>query len=101
MVFPASLDEDNRIWLQQAKTSLDAKTLVVTRSDFIHGDEDWLVLVDPVGTIPSETQSRQDGFSEILAGFWKPGWFSRVFLQDNYFRWQMMFTPHESSMLPC
>jgi hypothetical protein len=86
--------------LKQAQECLDAKTSVVTRNDFFHGDEDWLVIVDPVGTIVEETQGRQDTFSELLAGYWKPGWFSRVFLQDNYFRWQMMFTPHDSVLLP-
>lgn len=99
MLFSPSACEEDRIFLEQAKNSLDAKSLVIARNDFAHGDEDWLVLVDPLGMIPLETQSRQDDFSELLTRFWKPGWFSRVFLQDNYFRWQMMFRSHESSML--
>ena len=96
---PRSPEEDARIWIEAARGSLDAKTVVVTRNDFDHGDEDWLVLVDSVGEVPEEVQGRRDGFSRLLAGFWKPGWFSRVFLQDNFYRWQMMFTRPESSML--
>jgi len=37
----------------------------------------------------------------LLAEFWnrKPRWFTRVFLQDYYFEWQMAFTQGESFML--
>jgi len=34
-----------------------------------------------------------------LSGFWEPGWFSRVFVQDNFYRWQVMFTATESTAL--
>jgi len=100
MVFPLSAEEEDRVWLKQAKESLDAKTVVVLRNDFDHGDEDWLVVVDSVGAIDSEVRKRKEGFSQLLASFWKSGWFTRVFLQDNFFRWQMMFVPSKSIILP-
>jgi len=98
-VFPRSVEEEDRIWTEGARESLNAKTAVLARKDFAHGDEDWLVLVDSVGEVAEEVQGRRDSFSRLLAGFWKPGWFSRVFLQDNFYRWQMMFTASESSVL--
>ena len=98
-VFPRSVEEEGRIWTEGARESLNAKTAVLARNDFAHGDEDWLVLVDSVGEVAEEAQGRRDRFSRLLAGFWKPGWFARVFLQDNFYRWQMMFAASESSML--
>jgi hypothetical protein len=100
MVFPSSRNEDERIWLTQVRESLDTKTRAAGRKDFAHGDEDWLVLQDPVGMDRLEILNLRDSFSQMLAAFWKPGWFSRVFLQDNFFRWQVVFTAHQFSMLP-
>lgn len=100
MVIPLSPDEQHRIWCEQARASLDAKTLVVAGKAFAHGDEDWLVLVDPVGRMKSEVEPLGDNFSQLLTRFWTPGWFSRVFLQDNFFLWQIAFTKEESSVLP-
>jgi hypothetical protein len=98
-LFPSSPEDDERIWLKQARESLDAKTKVLARKDYARGDENWLVLLDPIGTIYSEHQTRKDNFSLLLAEFWSAEWFSRVFLQDTYFDWQMTFTPRESVML--
>lgn len=98
-VFPRSPEEEDRIWVERARASLDAKTAVLMGNDFAHGDEDWLVLVDSVGEVPEDAEGRRAMFSRLLAAFWERGWFSRVFLQDNFYRWQMMFTAHESSML--
>ena len=98
-VFPRSVEEEDRIWTAGARESLNAKTAVLARNDFAHGDEDWLVLVDSVGEVAEQALGRRECFSRLLAAFWKPGWFSRVFLQDNFYRWQMMFAASESSML--
>jgi len=98
-VFLLSVQEEERIWTDGARESLNAKTAVLARADFAHGDEDWLVLVDSAGGVPEEAHGRRDSFSRLLVGFWKPGWFSRVFLQDNFYRWQMMFMARESTVL--
>lgn len=73
---------------------------MIARKDFARGDENSLVLLDPVGTIHSRLQTRRDNLALLLAEFWKAGWFSHVFLQDTYFDWQMSFTQGQSSMLP-
>lgn len=99
MLFSPSVAEEDDIWRQQAKDTLNSKSRVIARNDFAHGDEDWLVLVDTMGAELFESQNRQDTLAELLSGFWKPGWFSHAFLQDNYFRWHMMFTRHESTVL--
>jgi hypothetical protein len=98
MLFPSSVQEQEAIWLKQGRKSLDRKSSVFAGGDFAHGKEDWLVLVDPVGVL-SDTQTRLSNFSGLLAAFWKPTWFTRVFLQDYYFEWQMVFTRNESFML--
>ncbi len=98
-VFPLSVEEESRVWGEGAKSSLEAKTAVLARKDFAHGDEDWLVIVDSAGEVPEEAQGRLGGFLWVVAGFWVPGWFSRVFLQDNFYRWQAMFTASGYSVL--
>jgi hypothetical protein len=98
-VFGPSVEEANRIWIHGARESLEAKTAILAGKDFAHGDEDWLVLVDSDGEVAEEAEERRDLFAGVLAGFWGPGWFSRVFLQDHFYRWQAMFTASESSML--
>jgi hypothetical protein len=98
-LFPSSPEDDERVWLNQARESLDAKTKVLGRKDYARGDENWLVLLDPIGTIYPELQTRKDNFSVLLAEFWSAEWFSRVFLQDIYYDWQMTFTSRESVVL--
>jgi len=100
MIFPISADEEERIWMEQARRSLEAKTGRMLSEDFVHGEEDWLVLVDTVGEVPEESLARGVALSRLLAEFWKSGWFSRVFLQDNFYRWQMMFTHDGFTVLP-
>lgn len=96
--FGLSVEEEEKAWLKQANEILDTKTAVLARQDFIHGDEDWLVLVDPIGE-QSEIERRLNAFSRLLENYWRPGWFARVFLQDNFYRWQMAFTAAESVIL--
>jgi hypothetical protein len=98
MLFPFSPEEQEKAWLTQASESLIAKTVVIKRGNFVHGDEDWLVLLDPVGELP-DIESRGGGFSRLLKNFWGSGWFSRIFVQDIFFRWQIAFTVDESQIL--
>jgi hypothetical protein len=96
---PQSTGDQKRQWQIQALESLNAKTTAITSKDYVHGDEDWLVLLDPLGTI--DFTSHPDAFSRLLTGYWKPGWFYRVFLQDTDYEWQMMFTQHDSQIISC
>jgi hypothetical protein len=99
-VFPVSLDEHDRIWLETAESSLTAKSDAIARPDFQRGEENWLLLWDRIGTADWELDKRKSALKILLARHWKPGWFSRVFLQEDYFLWQLMFTPSESRQLP-
>jgi hypothetical protein len=100
-LFPSPPEENEQVWLNQAKESLMAKTKVLARKDYARGEENWLVLLDPVGTIHSDYKVRMENVSLLLAQFWTAEWFSRVFLQDTYFEWQMMFSQHEHSIISC
>jgi hypothetical protein len=84
-------------WKALANRSLDKKTQVIKDKQFVHGDEDWLVLWDRFGI--ADVPNQPWLFSDLLLKFWKPGWFSRAFLQAPDFGWQMFFTEHDSSLI--
>jgi hypothetical protein len=100
-LFPSCPDEEELIWLNQAEESLMDKSHVLSRGDYVRGDENWLVLLDPVGTIHSDIKVRMENVSLLLDKFWSAKWFSRVFLQDTCFEWQMMFSQRERSIISC
>ncbi len=99
-VFPVSVDEHNKIWIEAAEASLKAKSAVIARSDFQRRDENWLLLWDRIGTADWELKARQNVLASLLSHYWKPDWFSCVILQDGDFFWQAMFNPKESVLLP-
>jgi hypothetical protein len=99
MVFPPTQSEEQEVWINQANETLEKKTLAIARADFVRGDENWLVIVDPLWSYQPETR-HENGFAELLKNYWKTNWFSRVFLQDDFFHWQMAFSPAESRVLP-
>lgn len=82
-VFGVSPDELNEIWLKEITTQLDEKTAVLQRSNFEHGDEDWLVLWDRIETDEFEIKPRMEAVKGLLASRWKPDWYSRVFVQQT------------------
>ncbi len=45
-----------------------------------------------IGTADWELTARTQAVSNILASFWEPGWYSRVFIQDRNFQWHAMFS---------
>ena len=100
LVFPVSIDEHDNIWIESARASLIAKSIVIARSDFQRGDENWLLMWDRIGTVDWQLNLRINAFAKLLAEFWKPAWFSRVFVQDEDFFWASMFTPTDSIILP-
>ncbi|HEV2331057.1 MAG TPA: hypothetical protein VGY56_19925 [Verrucomicrobiae bacterium] len=81
-VSPAELDA---IWIQEIRTQIDEKTVVLQRSNFQHGDEDWLLLWDLIGTDESELKPRMEAVRNLLAPRWNPGWYSHVFVQEIEF----------------
>ena len=89
-----------KIWLEKVSTELVDKSAVLARTTFRHGDEDWLVLWDRFGTAEWEVEQRASALTGVLAPEWRANWFSRVFLQDEYFSWQLMFTSSGTSLLP-
>ncbi len=103
-VYPAeyvgiSVADHERIWMEEAEKSLSTKTAALQSANFVHGSEDWLVLWDRIGTTDWQFQKRKAAVEELLQKYWHQCWFSRVFLQDEYFRWQLMFTKTQSILL--
>ncbi len=98
-VFPVSVDEHDRIWAESVKCELEDKTAILAGADFNHGNNDWLVLWDRVGTSDWKVDQRRNTMIQLLVGYWNPGWFSHVFLQDTYFNWLMVFTAQQNLLL--
>lgn len=91
-VSPVTVAEYNSIWLNAVTAELEDKTIVLQSGHFDRGVEDWLVLWDRIGTAEDEVEQRIESVCSILASRWKLGWYSHVFLQDESFRWSVMFT---------
>ncbi|MHB9010320.1 MAG: hypothetical protein ACYDC1_25720, partial [Limisphaerales bacterium] len=100
MVFPVSLQEHREIWLKEATASLQVKTQVLGSDRFRHGQEDWLLLWDRIGTAEWEVPERAKTMIDLLKSRWRPDWYSRVILQAQHFEWQLLFTEAESTPLP-
>jgi hypothetical protein len=100
MVFPVSFEEDNLIWLEAVTIELDDKTDVLRGNHFDHGSQDWLTLWDRIGTAEGEIQQRIGALRGILAPRWQSNWYSRVFLQDEHFRWIAMFSATKHVFIP-
>ncbi len=96
-----TLEEEDRIWVERFCSEVRDKTAKLTGDVFCHGDEDWLVLWDRLGTDEQQLSRRAETVFERLAPFWGPGWFSRVFVQAEYFEWQLMFTENSKPRPLC
>ena len=94
-----TLEEEHRIWIERVFSEVEDKSTKLAGDGFCHGDEDWLVLWDRLGSEDWQLPARAEAISTRLAPCWKSGWFSRVFVQDEYFRWQIMFTAEGSCVL--
>lgn len=95
-----TLEEDHQIWFDKVCLEVQDKTTRLAGNEFRHGDEDWLVLWDRLGTVHWQLSARTEAMASFLAPRWKRNWFSRVFLQDEYFDWQWMFAASTSVALP-
>lgn len=95
-----TLEEENQIWLNRVLSEVQDKTQKLAGDKFQHGNEDWLVLWDRLGTADWQLQARAAALARLLASHWKPGWFSRVFVQAGHFEWQLMFGQTETAFLP-
>ncbi|MBK8000420.1 MAG: hypothetical protein IPK15_17295 [Verrucomicrobia bacterium] len=94
-----TVEEERQVWVQRVCSEVEDKGGKLMAGKFAHADEYWLVLWDRMGTPEWELPSRVRAVSQRLASCWKPGWFSRVFIHDEHFEWQVMFTAAGSSNL--
>ncbi len=95
-----TLEEEHQIWLDRVWSEVQDKTAKLAGDAFCHGDEDWLVLWDRLGSAEWQLRDRVTAVSQRLQPCWKPGWFSRVLIQDEYFDWQVMFADKGATALP-
>jgi hypothetical protein len=95
-----TLEEECKIWIEKVSAEVQDKTTKLYGGKFCHCDEDWLVLWDRLSIAACQPDGRADAISQVLKPHWKPNWFSRVFIQDQYFKWQWMFTPSSMRILP-
>jgi hypothetical protein len=83
--FGVSPKELNEIWIKAVANQLNEKTVVLQRKEFEHGHEDWLVLLDRIGTDEFEIKSRIEAVKDLLVTRWKKNWYLRVFVQQIEF----------------
>jgi hypothetical protein len=96
-----TVPEERQIWIEKVLSEVEDKSQrLASGGDFRHGDQDWLLLWDRLSTPDWDLSARADALSQQLALRWKPGWFSLLFVQDEYFRWQLMFTASGIVALP-
>ncbi|MGO8696132.1 MAG: hypothetical protein ACLQVY_00205 [Limisphaerales bacterium] len=101
MLFPGlTLEEEHQVWLDKVFSEVHDKSQKLAGPDFRHGDEDWLVLWDRLGTADWQLEARAQAVAHRLAPCWKQAWFSHVFIQDEYFEWQLMLSANSSIALP-
>ncbi len=99
-VFSVSPQEHREIWIGETAARLDDKSRVLRSAQFQHGQEDWLLLWDRIGTADWEVQARIQTFGEPLSARWNRDWYSRVILQAGHFEWHFAFDATGPVRLP-
>jgi hypothetical protein len=98
--FGSDISQEREIWLERVLEEISDKSRTHAGGDFQHGNEDWLLLVDRLGTPDWDLSYRTRALSHRLAKEWRGKWFTRIFIQDEDFEWQIMLTPDGASRLP-
>jgi hypothetical protein len=100
MSFAVSVQEYEQRWKAEAETQIQEKSASLKRDDFDRGDENWLVLWDRIGTSAYEADSRIQWLAGYLGPMWRPGWYSKVILQDQSFHWHGLLSEEGTLKLP-
>jgi len=100
LLYPVSIDEHSQRWHDEAAAQLQEKTTVLKSNRFRHGDQNWLVLWDRIGIADWQVKTRLRSFRGLLVPFWRPNWYSVVFLQEKRFRWLAIFTSKRHDLVP-
>lgn len=94
-----TIEEEREIWVNRVMNEISDKSRVLAREDYCHGDKDWLVLWDRLGTPRWDIERRAEKLAKSMANLWNSAWFSKVFVQDEDFDWQLMFFTGEYTIL--
>ncbi len=88
MVYPPSAQEIDAAWWEHFQRVVEGKLKKLSEDDFQHGDEDWLVLWDRLGTDDWQMEDRLPKVRAWLAPIWnRRHGFSRIFIQEQDFAW--------------
>lgn len=98
--FGPDISQEREIWMERVLEEISDKSRTHAGGDFQHGSEDWLLLWDRLGTPDWDLWHRASALSHRLGKQWRDKWFTRIFIQDEYFEWQIMLTPVGVSRLP-
>ncbi len=100
LVFPPSLDEVDHAWWEHFQKSVLRKLEILSQPDFQHGDEDWLILEDRLGSKNWQIEDRLPPVGAWLAPFWRRNRsFGRIFIQAEDITWVALMTHGRSGML--
>jgi hypothetical protein len=82
-----SVSDREHFWRQQFDEILRKKSAIQSKPNFLHGNEDWLLVWDQTRADAQRMKQRFPDLKDRLSSHWKPGWFTRVFVQDEHFGW--------------
>lgn len=85
---PPSCQNVDAAWWEHFQRIVERKLKKLSEDDFRHGEEDWLVLWDQLGTQDRQMEARLPQLRSWLARIWRRGHrFSRIFIQEEHFFW--------------
>jgi hypothetical protein len=100
LFYPPTLADSKKTWWKRFEERLTKKTLQRSKTHFIHGDEDWLLLWDGLPLDFWSTDARVIELRNFLSDYWKNDWFTRVFIQHHRFDWLMVCSESDVSCIP-
>lgn len=100
MVYPPSVQEVDSAWWEHFQRVVEGKLKKLPDDDFQHGDEDWLLLWDRLGTQDWQIEGRLPRLQTWLAPIWRRRHsFSRIFIQAEDFSWTASLSQNHSGLL--
>jgi len=100
MVYPPSLAEVDAACWEHFHRVVEGKVKRLSEDGFQHGQEDWLVLWDRLGTQDWQIEARLPRVRSWLAPIWRQAHsFSRIFIQAQHFHWIASLSHEHSGLL--
>ncbi len=98
-VWGKTLEEEDKLWLQQAESIVRRKTEIFSKPDFVRQEENWLLIWDRL-SFSVDWERRVPELAALLNKFWSKNWFTKVILEQKYFQHFVVFSAQGELWLP-